>query len=39
MMRWEDDGLDMLGWLAAAVLAIALASIAAVIGIAAWALA
>lgn len=39
MMRWEDDGLDMLGWLATAVLGFALASIAAVVGIAAWVLA
>lgn len=39
MMRWEDDGLDMLAWVAVAGLAVLLAAIAAVIGIAAWVLA
>lgn len=39
MTQWEDDDLDMLGWLAMAVLGFVLAAVAAVIGIAAWALA
>lgn len=38
-MKWEDDGLDMLGWIAIALLGFVLSSVAAVIGIAAWVLA
>ena len=38
MTRWEDDGMEMLGWLAVAVLALVLASVAALIGITWWAL-
>ena len=39
MLRWEDDGMEMLAWLAVAVLALVLALVAALIGIAWWALA
>ena len=39
MTKWEDDDLDMLGWLAMSVLGFVLVAVAVVIGIAAWVLA
>ena len=38
MLRWEDDGMELLGWFAVAALVLVLASVAALIGIAWWAL-